>query len=177
MRVFSLIIVWFALSNLMTVPIKNKNLVLDSGSFKVKGRTSIGKFDCDYKFEIKDTLLLHEEIGLHYEIPVKDFGCGNFLLNKDFRKTLKHKEFPIVYFKLMNVKKDHHLKYQFDLYLKIAGTEKILKNLNLKQHKHELRGEVQLMFSDFNLKPPQKLGGAIKVEEDIHISIVLNLEK
>lgn len=176
MRVFSLIILWFAWSGLWN-PIEQHHLILDSGSFVVKGKTSIGKFDCDYKLETKDTLFLSQKTGLSYEIPVKEFGCGNFLLNNDFRKTLKHKEFPIVHFKMMNVRKNKQGIYHFDLYLKIAGKEKILKNLILEQKENRLHSSAQLTFSDFNLSPPQKLGGAIKVEEDIHISIVLNLEK
>lgn|SRR5699024_6945140 len=177
MRVFSLIVLLITLSGFTYLTMNESFLELDSGKFTVKGKTSVGKFDCDYKLETKDTLFLHQEKGFAYHVPVDDFKCGNFLLNRDFRKTLKHKEFPEVYFKLLHLKPKTEKEYNFDLYLKIAGKEKFIKNLVLKEKHHKLKGNVDLKFSDFDLTPPKKLGGAIKIEEEINLAIELKIKK
>src|SRR5690625_643483 len=177
MRVFSLLILLITFVGFTTDTEKDSSLQLTSGKFTVKGKTSIGKFECDYKLKTKDTLFFNQEKGFAYHVPVVDFKCGNFLLNKDFRKTLKHKEFPEVYFKLLHLKPKTEKEYNFDLYLKIAGKEKFIKNLVLKEKHHKLKGNVDLKFSDFDLTPPKKLGGAIKIEEEINLAIELKIKK
>lgn len=177
MRVFSLLIFVVVLTGFSQDTTKKKGLILNSSEFIVKGKTSVGSFDCKHESQAKDTLLLYRKNGFSKKIRVKKFGCGNFILTGDFRKTLKHKEYPDVYFKLMVVRSNEKKPgaFTFDLYLKIAGKEKILKDLTLTQEDKELHGNVQLKFSDFDLKPPRKLGGAITVEEDIELIITLNL--
>lgn len=178
MRVFNLLILiaWMSFSS---SDVKHSYWLIDSGEFNVKGKTSIGKFDCKYELQIEDTLFFNQKEGFSYKIPVREFRCGNFILNNDFRKTLKHKEFPEVFFSMMYVdeKSAENSNYPFELYLKIAGKEKHIKSLNLKRNKNVLTGEVELKFNDFDLSPPQKLGGAITVEEDIHLSIRLNIKE
>lgn len=177
MRVFSLLILLITFVGFTTDTEKDSSLQLTSGKFTVKGKTSIGKFECDYKLKTKDTLFFNQEKGFAYHVPVVDFKCGNFLLNKDFRKTLKHKEFPEVYFKLLQVSPKTDEEYEFDLYLKIAGKEKTIERLTLKKEAQELTGNVDLTFSDFDLTPPKKLGGAIKIEEEIKLAILLRIEE
>lgn len=179
MRVFSLLIFVVVLTGFSQDTTKKKYLTLDSSEFIVKGKTSVGKFDCKYESQAKDTLLLYNKNGFAKKIQVKKFSCGNFILTGDFRKTLKHKDFPEVYFSLKKISqhKNNSNAYTFDLYLKIAGKEKYLKNLELTKKKDKLHGEVQLKFSDFDLQPPRKLGGAITVEEDIELLITLKLEE
>ncbi|HLS29839.1 MAG TPA: hypothetical protein VK021_03170 [Flavobacteriaceae bacterium] len=178
MRVFSLLIFVIILTGFSQNNTKKNYLTLNSSEFIVKGKTSIGKFDCKHESQAKDTLLLYKENGFSKKIRVRKFSCGNFILTGDFRKTLKHKEYPEVYFRLMDVQPNDEKfdKFTFDLYLKIAGKEKFLEDLTLTQKNEELHGEVQLKFSDFDLKPPRKLGGAITVEEDIKLVITLSIE-
>lgn len=176
MRVFGLFILIFALSNYVPNIDKEKYFLLDSEKFTVKGSSSVGKFDCDYKLKTRDTLFLNEN-GLSYELPVKGFRCGNFLLNRDFRKTLKHKEYPEVSFRLANAKKTEENEYNYDLYLNIAGKKKTISDLVLTKDNTDLKGKIELKFDDFDLIPPQKLGGAIKVKNDIELSIVLEIKE
>lgn len=151
---------------------KNEYILLHSKVFSVKGSTSIGNYDCDYRLETQDTLFLNHKKGIHYKVPVKEFGCGNFLLTRDFRKTLREKEYPFVHIHVSEVKKSGNA-YHYNLRIDLAGKIRNFQNLKFNAEKNGLRGNVQLKFSDFNLTPPQKLGGAIKVKEEINLSIWL----
>jgi hypothetical protein len=126
----------------------------------------------------KDTLFFnqpHKQTKISHLVPVKNFGCGNFILNNDFRKTLKEKEFPNVRIELSNFKKSAE-NYSCDLTLNLVGKQKIYKNLPLKYDKNSLIGNITLQFSDFNLIPPKKIGGMIKIKEEIKLSVSLQTE-
>lgn len=168
---FALILVLLSFGSEYT---KQDYFLLESKDLTVKGETSVGKFNCKYSLNTKDTLFLASEVGLSDRVPVKEFRCGNFLLNHDFRKTLKERQYPEVYFSLSNIVKDGS-NYRYDLAVEIAGVTKTLEGLTLNENPKQLMGEVNLKFSDFDLAPPQKLGGAIKVEEEILLDIKLNL--
>lgn len=171
MRVFGLLFIAVLLFGSFK-PNTDKYLLLSTKTFSVKGSTSIGKYDCDYKLETRDTLFLNQKKGLTYKIPVKGFGCGNFLLTGDFRKTLREKQYPWVFIKVTDVRPSGQ-SYKYNLHLDLAGKVKYYQNLNLVKEKNGLRGEIELKFSDFDLEPPKKLGGAIKVKEEINLNILL----
>lgn len=175
MRVFGLLILMLAFLSFGGNGFRGDYVLLNSKEFKVKGETSVGKFSCKYSLTTKDTLFLNQTKGLADKIPVNDFRCGNFLLNRDFRKTLKARDFPDASFILSHIEKEND-RYLYDLTVLIAGEEKTLKRQELTPKDNGLFGEIKLKFSDFNLEPPQKLGGAIKIEENIELEIYLSAE-
>jgi hypothetical protein len=150
-------------------------LLVSTKQFIVRGTTSIGGFECNYDMNTKDTLHFNRTQNsnkISHSIPIKKFGCGNFILNHDFRKTLKEKEFPQIEIELSNFKK-HNNQYSCDLILELVGKQRIYKNLPLKINQNRLHGTVILNFNDFELTPPKKMGGAIKVGEEIELFINL----
>lgn len=175
MRVFGLILV--LTGALFSTP--KDYLLVSTKQFTVQGTTSIGGFECNYDMNTKDTLFFnqpHKQTKISHLVPVKNFGCGNFILNNDFRKTLKEKEFPTVKIELSNFKKSAE-NYSCDLTLNLVGKQKIYKNLPLKYDKNSLIGNITLQFSDFNLTPPNKIGGMIKINEEIKLFVSLQTEK
>lgn len=178
MRVFCFItIVVGALLQLQPQQPPNDYLMVTRKEYTVYATTSIGGFECKYDLTTKDTLFFNESrrvTKLAHSIPVKEFGCGNFMLNSDFRKTLKEKEFPKVKIELTNFKKQGEILY-CDLNLNLVGKLKQYKNLKLKKDKKRVYGDVFLNFSDFGLKPPNKAGGLIKIEEQIKIEVSLEI--
>ncbi|GGD13098.1 YceI family protein [Flavobacterium orientale] len=171
MRVFSLI--FMITVALFSTP--KDYLLVSTKQFIVRGTTSIGGFECNYDMNAKDTLYFNKAQKLNkisHSIPVKKFGCGNFILNHDFRKTLKEKEFPQIEIELSNFK-NHNNQYSCDLILKLVGKQRVYKNLPLKINQNRLHGNIILNFSDFELTPPKKMGGAIKVGEEIELFINL----
>jgi hypothetical protein len=174
MRVFGLILSFFLLLGFSKH--KEEYVVIESKKFTVKGSTTFGDFTCNYNVQSKDTLFLNRKNGLNSKVIIKEFGCGNFLLTRDFRKTLKEKEHPEAIIQLSDIKKEGD-KYSYTLRLNLAGKEKIVQNLYFKKEDKLLKGSINLKFSDFNLVVPSKLGGAIKVKEDINLSISLSTTK
>lgn len=174
MRVFGLILVLTAA--LFSTP--KDYLLVSTKQFTVQGTTSIGGFECNYDMNAKDTLFFNQPNRtkkISHSVPVKSFGCGNFMLNNDFRKTLKEKEFPNVTIELSNFKKSDE-NYSCDLTLNLVGKQKTYKNLPLKYDKSSLIGNITLQFSDFNLTPPKKIGGMIKINEEIKLFVSLQTE-
>lgn len=154
---------------------ESQNLAIVSKDFIVKGNTSIGKFDCKTREQLKDTLFLNQPLGLSDKIAVADFGCGNFMIKRDFRKTLNADSYPHAYFALEQVQ-DIDGRLVYNLSVTIAGVCKKIENLSFTQQDGVLMSKVDLKFSDFNLTPPKKLGGAIKIEEDIELLVHLVLK-
>ncbi|MEZ4839389.1 hypothetical protein [Flavobacterium sp.] len=174
MRVFGLILV--LTSVLFSTP-KDYMLVCTK-QFTVQGTTSIGGFECNYDMNTKDTLFFNQPDKtkkISHSVPVKNFGCGNFVLNNDFRKTLKEKEFPTVKIELSDFKKNNN-SYSCDLTLNLVGKQRIYKNLPLKFDKNYLVGNITLQFTDFNLTPPKKMGGMVKIKEEIKLTVSLQTE-
>lgn len=174
MRVFGLILVVTA--TLFSTP--KDYLLVSTKQFTVQGTTSIGGFECNYDMKAKDTLFFNQPdrtAKIVHTVPVKSFGCGNFMLNNDFRKTLKEKEYPTVRIELSNFKKSAE-NYSCDLTLNLVGRQKTYRNLLLKNDKNLLNGSITLHFSDFNLVPPKKIGGMIKIKEEITLSVSLQTE-
>jgi hypothetical protein len=58
----------------------------------------------------------------------------------------------------------------------LVGKQKIYRNLALKFDKNRLIGTITLQFSDFDLTPPKKIGGMIKIKEEIKLAISLQTE-
>lgn len=173
MRVFSILITVAVM--LFSTP--KDYLLVRTKQFTVHGTTSIGGFECTYDLKTKDTLFFNDNQKTSkfiFSIPVKEFGCGNFMLNSDFRKTLKAKEYPTVKIELSNFKKQNDYFY-CDLNLNLVGKLKQYKNLKLKTGKNNVSGNVSLNFSEFGLKPPSKAGGLIKVDEQIKVEISLGI--
>lgn len=174
MRVLYLIIAVILFSFAPT----NEMLVITEKQIKVSGVTSIGKFTCDYCLDdMKDTLIsnrTNRSGTLQFTIPVDEFSCGNFMLNKDFRKTLKSDKYPSAKVQVSNlVKKENG--YFCHLRLQIVGKELIFENFHLAKSTHKLIGKLTLSFDELELKAPKKLGGLIKVDETLHLQIELGI--
>jgi len=147
-------------------------LLINAKEFHIEGSTSVGGFACSYDLLSTDTLFLNRESELSYKIPVREFGCGNFFLNRDFRKTLKEKEYSDVVITISDLKQREG-DYFYTLNLDLAGTKKSFKDLIMTKEGKNLRGTMQLKFSDFDLVAPQKFGGTIKIKNEVKLSILL----
>jgi hypothetical protein len=157
---------------------KEECLIITKQEFVINGETSIGKFKCTYDDTQKDTLYWKsssKDRKIKYAIPGKEFGCGNFLLNGDFRKTLKVKEYPQTQLEISNIKKKTN-SFTCDVLLHLAGKQKSYKGIELLKTNKGVIGSFTVNFNDFNLQAPQKMSGMIKVKDQVDLSIVLNIQ-
>ncbi|AFL85210.1 hypothetical protein Belba_2666 [Belliella baltica DSM 15883] len=153
-----------------------KKLIIKEKTISVSGQTSLGSFKCDYLNQgFKDTLFINSAQSrepIVFDIPVHEFGCGNFLLNKDFRKTIKADEYPHAKVRVNNLQtkgKD----YTCDVLVNIVGKRLHYKALHLSNGGKQLKGEIVINFDELGLEPPKKLGGLIKVEDKLALEIKL----
>lgn len=168
------------LASLATFPeAPGGSIIILKQAFTIEGATSIGDFSCTYELEQRDTVhtgnASAEDNSITYVIPSDAFGCHNFLLTRDFKKTIRAKEFKDIKVEMCRLRKTGH-HYTCDLKLRLAGKEKIYENTSLRTKAGGLAGTLVVQFSEFNLTPPKKLGGLVKVKEDIKISINLTLQ-
>jgi hypothetical protein len=159
---------------------ENERLVIQEKEIIVSGNTTLGKFHCAYKGTgLKDTLSFvnnQSTDAFLFQIDVAEFGCGNPLLNNDFRKTIKAKEFPQAIVKVTHLKKVQD-GYRCDLHLGIAGKRLFFKDFLLQSQDNKLSGQLDLHFDALGLDPPKKFGGLIKVDEILSLSLSMRYTK
>src|SRR5690554_4833821 len=170
-------ILWLLFFLLFNQQAPNDRLLIHEKKITVSGNTSLGTFDCSYQVKSrKDTLaFIHDNSKdnlLLFEIPVADFSCGNFILNNDFRKTIKAKEYPKAQVKVSNLKRNSE-GYRCDLSLKLVGKELFFDDFQLSDNQGRLVGHLTLNFETLDLDPPTKFGGLIKVDEALFLSLSL----
>lgn len=177
-------IVLFILFALQIDPVGKANLVIQGQRVVVSGQTSVGGFKCVFENETTgETVAVQggSQNGatlLLLSIPVKEFGCGNFLLNRDFQKTLKVTEYPMIVVDVLQLEFNGK-EYLGRLDLTVAGKKKNMDNVVFRSHTDRkdnmLRADIQLKMSEWGLTPPSRFGGLITVDEDLHIVVDLML--
>lgn len=156
-----------------------ESIIVVKQAFTIEGSTSVGDFSCTYELDQRDTVKIYslptESTSVAYTIPSSSFECYNFLLNRDFKKTIKAKEHKEIKVKLSGFRKKGNY-YLCNLELQLAGKDKLYEDTLLKILGKELTGSLVVKFPDFDLTPPKKLGGLVKVKEDIKISVALTMQ-
>lgn len=159
-------------------PQERKELVITQQKIRVSGHTSLGKFNCDFsRVGSVDTLKFNSSADLdvmEFQIPVKSFSCGNFLLNSDFRSTLKADEFPLVLVSVTDFR-ERSGKFYCHLRLDLAGKRLEFPDLALEKSKEGLNGKLVLDFDALQLSPPNKLGGLVKIENQLNLALLLGI--
>lgn len=156
---------------------EEKEVIVIRKMITVSGQTSIGGFNCEYaKNSLKDTLFIDTPLrskDLVFDVPVNDFSCGNFLLNRDFRKTIKAEQFPHAKVRVRNLKSNYG-HYSCDLTVDIVGKRLQYKELPLKRTADGIAAKLILSFNELELEAPKKFGGLVKVEEELMLEFRLS---
>lgn len=117
-------------------------------------------------------------------IPIDPFDCGNPLIQKDFKRTLKCEDYPNIELQFLDLRMSGGTfwwkeplqgaisitiggiarRYLLDYDLHIYGEEVI-----------ELNGQRSLSLADFNLEPPKRLAGLVKIDEEVNVGFRLVL--
>jgi len=168
-----MIILWFA-----NFPQEGGELIITQQRVQVSGYTSVGKFDCDFsRVGMTDTLKLNSTGDLRtleFIIPVKSFSCGNFLLNNDFRSTLKANEYPNALVTVSNFRLKSGKVY-CKMVLDLVGQKLVFPDLLLEKNPTGMSANLILNFDMLKLSPPSKFGGLIKVENQLDLELHLGM--
>lgn len=149
-------------------------IIIDQLQIEIHGNSTVGKYSCSNTLAYRDTIYLHSNSknSLKSEIPMSNFQCGNRIMDKDLKTTVKASKFPKSTVSITNIKA-HGTQYKCNINFRITDKTLTFQNLILKNTKETLEGSVAVNFSDIELEPPTKMGGIIKVKDEfvIHFSL------
>lgn len=177
----------------MPKPDAIKWVICKSSYLQVKGSTNVNKFSCVIANYCKpDTLTLqnlnNNPINLTgaMALSVHDFDCHNAMMTADLRKTLKEEQFPKLYVRFMNLERLPRLTNENEFvkgWVEIQLAQQIKRyqvayQISVDEHQIiHLYGVQEVLFSDFKIDPPRKLGGMIKTNDALEISFQLYLKQ
>lgn len=155
--------------------------------FSVTAEMIEGAVSFFFESEGNQPVLIDSAANGQVTIPVKSMKGGNFLFNQDMYGALNAKEYPNIRFMLNNLNtlqvdsiSNEALAFEATGDLTISGSTRVI-SFNIvtspaRENRLQVRGNTNLLMSDFDIQPPKKVFGALKVEDKIEIkfNIVLN---
>jgi hypothetical protein len=171
-------------------PVAERWLIQKNSNLRIEGKTNINSFRCEITEYLQaDTIYFFREENNTRPIPlrgglkieIKRFDCHQKYITTDMRKTLRADEQPILRIDLLNIGhyngNGDNIRGLVNIWL--AG---VVKTMEIDYQVQggdpgylQLTGTRRLRFSDFGLKPPQKLAGLIKVQEELNVRFQLVL--
>lgn len=172
----------------------HKVQVLQS-TITIHGSTNINQFSCKLvqdnpgeKWQVTrhfhSGLLTFDNLQLRYSVA--EFDCGIKAMNSDFQELLQAKTHPQLQFTIQSIEVQdmgstmERVKVATKVIIKIAGQRKetLIENshvLNYSDVQMELTGSQDFLITDFNLEPPTKMFGMVKVRDSINIQYQIHL--
>ena len=160
--------------------------VSNSGSafIQINGKSNLNQFYFAYysnhPMEIKDSYYSKDSGAIEIRIPVRDFKASNPLMYNDFIKVLKARDFPYIKISLsgyqMVWRNTGSDTPRLQIAITIAGKTSVYQvtcSINHYPDKLMIDGSKKIRFTDFNLAPPERLNGLIKVQDEIMINFGL----
>lgn len=186
----------FNLTAIADEPRKVTLTFLPQSSIEIKGRSNISAFNfmqdkALYQTEVNVAATINRSPQLLSEItlniPLAKFRCNNPLMLNDFLEVTRSKEYPNVVITVQHIEVDHFSEiknksnFSGNALIKITLTNKSKNYLiafkgTFIDQILSLYSIAEITFNDFNLDPPTKFGGLIKVKEKLIIDLKLHLK-
>ena len=182
MKVLSVVL--FLLTSWMVPSSDESYLIICGKQITVDGNTTIGSFSCQYEeSKQNDTLFLSNERKAKqpyaFSLKVPEFSCGNFLLNKDFQKTLQAEKHPQIVVEVTNLHKNDKQEFIGSVRLTLVGKSKTIEEIRFYKktidNQKVLFTDFVFTASEFKLTPPKRLGGLVEADDCMNISVELEL--
>ena len=169
-------------------------MIHPSSTVSIDGKTNVNKYRCAIEeYKEADTLFLTAERGKGAyftkgtaRLSASAFDCGMKTITNDFRESIQTEKYPYIAINFISFEREPTYakteeKFNGKLMITLADVTVPCQVrcgivLDEKGLVH-LRGKQTFKFSDFGLKPPTKMGGMIKVKEDIEVTFHLVLSK
>jgi len=169
--------------------------VQHTSHLRVNGKTNVNQFNCvvpDYSGTDSLVCILPLSGGEVCRvsgsmlIPIAAFDCHHRMMTKDLQKTLKMEEHPVM---RIDFKNFSHLPSKLNTgasltanaEIRLAGVTRrynlIFVVKNVIGNNLDLKATQAILFSDFKLIPPSKLGGTIRVKDELEVMVSLHLRK
>ncbi|MTE27721.1 YceI family protein [Winogradskyella ouciana] len=156
----------------------------------IKGHSNVNDFQCQYDItELSDSIAIsYRMVGdnlsfskAKLELKSLSFNCGNKGINKDFNKLLKSDVYPKIRIDLVSAEssiEDSELVVTVDITIcGISKSYEILIQVNKRNGDLLVCGTLPIDINDFQLEPPKKMLGLIKVSNEIEIDFSLVVVK
>lgn len=185
----TLLVVTFALLPALTLAQDGQVQLRDSSKLSIKGKSNVNEFSCESEHELqKDSLDYSYSVngdtvqvsGVNLNLEIDQFDCGKRAINRDFKSTLKYKEFPfieIILNELVVSDSTSLIPREAKVTIRIAGTERYytvpLNSFSSSEESFTVGGNKILRMTDFGLEPPSPMFGLIKVEDELNIQFDL----
>jgi hypothetical protein len=146
----------------------------------INGESNVNQFSFRYNktsYSERNSNVSTDSDNIEIFIPIKDFVASNPMMYSDFLVLMKEAEYPVIRVsfskqKLSGVGRTSSGSCP-DISINIAGITKTYEVpcsvVRCSDYLH-LSGEKNLKLSDFHLKPPQKLFGFVKVNNEITVN-------
>jgi hypothetical protein len=187
----------FSIVQLLALPAAQPHkawVVRSDSRIHIVGKSNVANFQCDAtRYEGQDTLLLREPIagGRAFfdkgtvRMPVLQFDCHNLIMTGDFRRTLHAKQHPYLIIRFLHLDHMPALGRTCEnitgrLEVTLAGAVKEFEmTFQLEpgpDNTLHLYGRRRMAFSHFNLEPPQKMMGLVRVEDGLTVEFTMRLK-
>ena len=168
-----------------------KIIIDPASSLNIHGKTNVNKFLCaqqceTLKRDTVDVLLktkgdVLELENAFLELNIRDFDCGITQMTNEFRELLLADKYPLLKMYLNDVQQlEGSGDWLARITINLAGEESTYR-IPVKVHLDDktliCSGKSQVSFVDFNLEPPVKFMGLVKVNEMLDISFNLIIRK
>lgn len=169
-----------------------KFTVLSASSLAINGSSNVNKFNCrlDKNIGIKELVVNSSASGKvdlkgRLKVKVNDIDCRRRMMNRDFRRTLKSEQYPDLVISFQSFDKNpfnaSSAAIKGRVIIELAGVKKdFVIDMQVKKtgsDTFQIKGNRLFQFIDFNLTPPDKLGGLIKVKDAFDVSFELMLKQ
>jgi hypothetical protein len=170
-----------------------KWIVGKSSSIRVEGKSNINNFTCNINQYIeKDTIVCtnnpSEPVKLtgELQIAILYFDCHSNMITRDLRKTLKAAKYPKMMIRFLSLESMPTTENKTQLIkgaleVELAGVVKLFELIYSfsggESHFIQLNGNRSFCFSDFNLSPPRKIAGLVKIDDEFFVNFQLDLQK
>ncbi len=145
----------------------------------IKGTTNVNMFTINYSSEdfMPFTMGISEEDSLLLSIPVDQFTADSKLMLHDFLKLIHADTYPYIQIILKDIIDKDFFEVSTNIKRKITigvngKTNSYFCNTKLQESYHNkwyFSGELNIKLTDFDLIPPEKFLGMIKVQDDVSI--------
>ena len=169
-----------------------KWVVMSGGSLKVVGSTNINQFTCAItNYSKPDTINVNRnnnpsvKLNGAIRLDVKNFDCHNKPMTDELRKILKAKTHPKLMIKFVSINQypEAHSKNKIIngiVLIELAGVTKKYevhyKVINADHTHIHLVGSRDVLFTDFNITPPKKLGGMIRTNDKLQVEFNVKMK-
>ncbi len=158
----------------------------------VEGQSNVNEFKCvTIRYEGDDVLTQRNDNASGKRIlegsinmKVKSFDCENRIMTRDLRETLKEDAYPEITVDVVSIalpeKDGKNHKVDGEAEITLAGETRLMdftwEVSYPNSKKIRLSGNREIRFSQFNIEPPTKMMGMIRVKDTLMVDFDLVLD-